>query len=288
VLKLWEGLGYYSRARNLHKTAGIIANRMQGRFPDSWAGVKQLPGIGDYIASAVLSIAFGKAHAVVDGNVKRVAARLFLIGTPVNRAASHHLYQELATALLDRLNPGDHNQAMMELGALVCTPRRPGCAACPVVRYCRAFQSNAVSQYPRRVKRAPVPLRHVAAGIVHKKGRILLVRRAEQGLLGGLWEFPAGEVGNGHEPAKVCADHIRASTNLEVSVGEHAAKVQHTYTHFKLQMDTYHCRWKAGRVHLTGPAGFKWVHPARIADLPLHGAVHKAMGKAFGGVPVRN
>ncbi|MGD9365571.1 MAG: A/G-specific adenine glycosylase [Desulfobacteraceae bacterium] len=277
VLKLWEGLGYYSRARNLYKAAGIISNHLEGRFPDSWDAVKQLPGIGDYIASAVLSIAFGKPHAVADGNVKRVLARLFMISTPVNQAASHGVFKDLATALLDRLNPGDHNQAMMELGALVCAPRRPDCTACPVARYCRAFKSDAVSEYPHRVKRAPLPVRHVAAGIVEKKGRILLVRRAEQGLLGGLWEFPGGEVSGGHDAARVCGNHIKTLTNLEVSVGDRVATVRHTYTHFKLLMDVYQCRWKTGRVHLRGPAGFKWVHPARIADLPLHGAVHKCL-----------
>lgn len=280
VLKLWEGLGYYSRARNLYKAAGIIANHMNGRFPDSWDAVKQLPGIGDYIASAVLSIAFGKPHAVADGNVKRVLARMFLISTPANQAASHGVFKNLATALLDRLNPGDYNQAMMELGALVCAPRRPDCAACPVIRYCRAFKSEAVGDYPQRVKRAPASVRHVAAGVVEKKGRILLVRRAEQGLLGGLWEFPGGEVCRGRDPARGCRNHIKSLTNLEVTVEKHVATVRHTYTHFKLLMDVYHCRWMAGRVHLRGPAGFKWVPPARMTDLPLHGAVHKALSKA--------
>ena len=177
---------------------------------------------------------------------------------------------------------GIFNQAMMELGALVCTPRRPDCPACPVVRNCRAFKSDTVRDYPQRVKRAPVPVRHVAAGVVEKKGRILFVRRTEQGLLGGLWEFPGGEVSKGRDPARGCRDHIKSLTNLEVSVGKRVATIRHTYTHFKLLMDVYHCRWMAGRVRLRGPAGFKWVHPAQISDLPLHGAVHKALSKAYG------
>jgi A/G-specific adenine glycosylase len=277
VLKLWQGLGYYSRARNMHKAAGIIVAERDGKFPDDWKGARQLPGIGDYIASAVLSIAFGRPHAVADGNVKRVLGRLLQVERPVNLAASHRLYRDLATRLLDREHPGDHNQAMMELGALVCTPRKPDCPQCPVSKFCRALKSGVTQDYPKRIKRLSLPQRHVAVGVVQKKGRILLVQRSEPGLLGGFWEFPGGAVGLDGEPRSACAEQVKGTVNLDISVELHVATVGHTYTHFKLRMEVYLCRWHAGRVFLRGPSGFKWLFPSQIDGLPLHGAMIKAL-----------
>lgn len=277
VLKEWEGLGYYSRARNMYKAAGIIAAG-GGRFPDSWEGLRQLPGIGDYIASALLSIAFGKPYAVVDGNVKRVLARLFMLSWPVNKATSHCVFQDVADQLLDRQQPGDHNQAMMEMGAMVCTPRKPRCGYCPISNHCRALASHEVQSYPHRIQRAPLPERHVVAGVVKKKGRWLFIQRDEEGLLGGLWEFPGGAVHGDADPARICKRRIKETVNLDVDVDAHMTTVRHTYTHFKLRMDVYLCRWIAGRVHLKGPAGFRWMVPSRVFDLPLHGAMHKALG----------
>ena len=277
VLKHWEGLGYYSRARNLHKAAGMLVEQMGGCFPDTWDGVRQLPGIGDYIASAVLSIAFGHAYAVVDGNVKRVLARLFCLDWPVNRPAAHRLFQDIANQLMDRENPGDHNQAMMELGALVCTPRQPGCAGCPLAGYCRALKERAVYDFPKRTKRAALPERRVAMGIVQRRGRTLLVQRQEDGMLGGLWEFPGGEVDGDADPRQACRQMIKDSVNLDVAVGKRLAAVSHTYTHFKLQMEVYQCHLQSGRVRLKGPADFRWVSASRISNLPLHGAMHKAL-----------
>lgn len=279
VLKYWEGLGYYSRARNLRKAAILMADRMEGRFPDTWDEVKQLPGVGDYIASAVLSIAFGHAFAVVDGNVKRVLARLFRLPWPVNRPSAHRNFQEMADQLLDRDDPGKHNQAMMELGALVCTPRQPGCRICPLAACCHAVEYDDVADFPKRIRRAPLPERRVALGLVNHHGRILMIQRAEAGLLGGLWEFPGGVVESEDDYRDVCRTTINTQLNLDVAVEERLATVRHAYTHFKLRMDVFRCRRQGGRVRLNGPAAFKWVNPFRISDLPLHGAMKKALAK---------
>ena len=277
VLKHWEGLGYYSRARNLHKAAVMMVEQMDGCLPDTWDAVRQLPGIGDYIASAVLSIAFGHAYAVVDGNVKRVLARLLCLTWPVNQPAAHRHFQNVADQLMDRKNPGDHNQAMMELGALVCTPRQPDCAGCPLAGYCRALKERAVDDFPKRNKRTALPERRVAMGLVQKRGRTLLVQRREDGMLGGLWEFPGGQVDGNADLRKACRQMIKDSVNLDVAVGERLAAVSHTYTHFKLQMEVYRCQWRSGRVRLKGFADFRWVAASRISNLPLHGAMHKAL-----------
>ncbi len=277
VLKHWEGLGYYSRARNLHKAAGIMLGQMGGGFPDTWDALRELPGVGDYIASAVLRIAFGHPYAVVDGNVKRVLARLFCLVWPVNQPAAHRLFQDIANQLLDREVPGDHNQAMMELGALVCTPRQPDCSGCPVAGYCRALKESAVDEFPTRKKRSPLPERRVAMGIVQKRGRTLLVQRPENGMLGGLWEFPGGEIDGNADPRQACRQMIKDSVNLDVAPEKRLVTVSHIYTHFKLQLEVYRCRWQSGRVRLKGPADFRWVSASRISNLPLHGAMHKAL-----------
>ncbi len=277
VLKSWEGLGYYSRARNLHKAAGIVASRMAGRVPDTWEALRGLPGIGDYIAAAVLSIAFGRAHAVVDGNVKRVLARLFLVEAPVNKPSSHKAFHALADQLLDRRIPGEHNQAMMELGALVCTPRTPRCRECPVDRFCMALGGGKIHLYPRRNRRLPLPMRRFVAGVVVKSGRILLVRRPEEGLLGGLWEFPGGALSEAVDPVRACRQRLKEAVNLNVRVDRHIASISHSYTHFRLQLELFLCPWQSGRVRLKELAGFKWLPVSGIGELPLHGVMHKAL-----------
>ena len=277
VLKSWEGLGYYSRARNLHKAAGIVASHMGGRVPDDWEALRGLPGIGDYIAAAVLSIAFGRAHAVVDGNVKRVLARLFLVEAPANRPASHKVFHALADRLLDRRNPGRHNQALMELGALVCTPRAPRCRQCPVARFCLARRKGLAHLYPRRQRPPALPMRRFVAGAVIKSGRILLVRRPEEGLLGGLWELPGGPLSESTDPVQACRLQLKEAVNLDVRVDRHIASIPHGYTHFRLQMELFLCTWQSGRVRLKELTDFKWLSVPGSKDLPLHGVMHKAL-----------
>jgi A/G-specific adenine glycosylase len=277
VLKAWEGLGYYSRARNLHRAAQMVTHQMGGCLPTTWDDIRQLPGIGDYMAAAILSIAFGRPYAVVDGNVKRVVARLFCLETAVNIASGHKLFQNIAQQLLDVAAPGDHNQAMMELGALVCTPQKPLCPGCPVARYCRALKNKVVPHYPMRRKRAPIKEVGLVAGVVIKKGRILLVQRPEQGLLGGLWEFPNGEFAAGEAPVAACARVVRSAIQIEVNVLDQIAGIRHAYTHFKIEMSVFRCRWQSGRVRLDGPCAFRWVLPGALAQFPLHGAVQKIL-----------
>ena len=277
VLKLWEGLGYYSRARNMHRCAGIVSGQMRGRFPESRSDWLALPGVGPYIASAVASIAFGQRHAVVDGNVKRVLARLFCLDLPVNQTATHNVFQDLASRLLDRRNPGDHNQAVMELGALVCTPRQPRCGLCPVADECCALRADQVAVFPRRATRARLPQRWWAVGAVEKNGNILLVQRPNNGLLGGLWELPGGPLEQGNDPAEACVRGIKETVNLTVSVETRLVGVRHAYTHFKLHMDVFRCRWRSGRVYLRGPQAYRWIPWSKIHQFPLHRAVHKAL-----------
>jgi A/G-specific adenine glycosylase len=275
VLKRWEGLGYYARARHLHRAAGILLADGRGRIPDRWEAFRTLPGVGDYIAAAVLSIAFGRPHAVVDGNVKRVLARLLAITAPANQAASRKVFQAEADRLLDRGRPGDFNQALMELGALVCTPASPGCSACPLIGCCAAYGSGTIADYPRRVAARTVPEAHIAVGVVFKNGRVLITRRPAKGLLGGLWEFPGGKLQPGERPEEACAREIKEEVNLDVIIAEPLTQVRHAYSHLRIHLHVFRCRFKAGRVRLKGPVDHRWVRIADIGRFAFPKANHK-------------
>lgn len=277
VLKRWEGLGYYRRAHHLMDAARKIVREHEGRLPDQREAFRALPGVGDYIANAVMSIAFNQPWAVVDGNVKRVLARLFRIDDPVNRASAHPGFQAIADHLLNRSDPSAHNQAVMELGALICTPRNPTCNTCPLAIYCRACREAVVDRYPVREKKAAIPEHAMVAGVVHKKGKILLVRRPDEGFLGGLWEFPGGRRQTNEKAPRACRRIIQDMVGLRVAVGEPIIRVRHAYTHFKISLEVFSCRWKSGRVHLGGPVAFRWVAPHGLQQFPLPGAIKKVL-----------
>ncbi len=275
VLKAWEGLGYYARARNLHRAARVVVREHGGRVPDDPERFRALPGAGEYITAAVQSIAFGRPMAVVDGNVRRVIARLYALDAPADTAAGRRAVAERARALLAPRTPGDFNQAMMELGATVCLPRAPRCDACPLRRPCRARALGEPERWPARRSRRRPPLRRVAVGVVVRRGRVLITRRASRGLLGGLWEFPGGAIEAGESPREACEREIREETGLDVQVAEHVARVSHAYSHFRVELDVFLCRSARGRVRLDGPVAFRWVTPDELDDFAFPGANRK-------------
>lgn len=278
VLKRWEGLGYYARARNLHRAARIVVHENNGVISSDPSEFKKLPGVGPYINAAVQSIAFNQPLAVVDGNVKRVLARLNQIPAPVNHASSYQEFQTIATQLLNLDQPGRFNQAMMELGALVCRPQKPDCPDCPVQAFCLACQNQTVDHFPRRQPAKAVPQHHIAAGVVSRNGRVLITRRADNGLLGGLWEFPGGKIGAKETAEEACLREIREEVNLEVHIETHIARIKHAYTHFKIVMDVFHCVYRQGEVKLHGPVDYRWIQLDDIHQYPFPKANHKFMG----------
>jgi A/G-specific adenine glycosylase len=275
VLKVWEGLGYYARARNLHRAAGIILSHHHGIVPDGWEEFRKLPGVGDYIAAAVLSIAFNKPYSVVDGNVKRVLARLLLMEKPVNKSTSIKFFKEAAGRLLSPQDPATFNQAMMELGATVCKPQQPLCSACPLQRMCLAHETGRVGEYPKKLKRAPTPQFKIAVGVVFKNGKVLITRRKPKGLLGGLWEFPGGKVRDTEKAKGACIREIKEETNLSVGVASHLSRIKHAYTHFKIIMDVFCCSYISGKVKLNGPVDHRWIKLDKLDDYPFPKANHK-------------
>ena len=278
VLKLWEGLGYYARIRNFHKASRIIMVSCQGEIPSDWESFRKLPGVGDYIASAVLSIAFDKGYAVVDGNVKRVLARLFQSDVSVNDSAAYKHYAKFSDTLLDRTSPGRFNQAMMEVGALICTPKHPRCESCPIESFCLCRQNGTVADYPKRLKKARTPEYHVAAGVVYHNDNVLITRRKPDGLLGGLWEFPGGKVQDGESAQEACLREIREETGLEIRIESYLTRVKHAYTHFKIVMDVFRCGYVSGKITLNAATDYRWIRIEEIENYPFPKANHKFMG----------
>jgi len=275
LLKAWEGLGYYARARNLHKAAQVVVEDMAGEIPADYAAFRKLPGVGEYIAAAVQSIAFNAPYAVVDGNVKRVLARLFLIDAPINQSTSTKIFQGKADLLLDQTASGIFNQAMMELGATVCRPQSPTCIVCPVNTACRAFQTARQEEFPVRQKSKPLPEYHIVAGVIHKGDRILITQRKPEGLLGGLWEFPGGKLQVKETTEQACVRAIRAETNLLVEPTEYLTRVKHAYTHFKIVMDVFHCNYRSGEVVLNEAVDYRWITVDQIDQFPFPRSNHK-------------
>ena len=275
LLKTWEGLGYYARARNLHKAAQVVVEELAGEIPADYAAFRKLPGVGEYIAAAVQSIAFNQPYAVVDGNVKRVLARLFLIETPINQSGSTKIFQEQADLLLDHTAPGIFNQAMMELGATICRPQSPTCIVCPVNTACRAFQTVRQEEFPVRQKSKPLPEYHTVAGVIHKGDRILITQRKPEGLLGGLWEFPSGKIQAKETAEQACVRAMREETNLLVEPIEYLTRVKHAYTHFKIMMDVFHCDYQSGEVVLSEAVDYHWITADQIDQFPFPRSNHK-------------
>ncbi len=276
VLKRWEGLGYYARARNLHKAAQVICEKFQGRLPDTREELLTLPGIGGYISAAIASISFHIPAAVVDGNVKRVLARLFMDATPINATGEKNQFETYAVKLLDPDQPGDFNQAIMELGQRICKPGKPVCSDCPVQEFCMVFQADKVGQYPVRVVKKSIPHKKMNYAIVFQGEKCLLLRRPAEGLLGDLWEFPGYEQDRQtDQPEKQLADKIRRMTGIRISVKEKIGTAAHAYTHFKVTADIYLCFYKSGEIRLDGPTEHQWILPEEIRQFPCHKLIHK-------------
>jgi A/G-specific adenine glycosylase len=263
-------MGYYSRARNLHKAARMLVNDHDGKVPDDPHALKALPGIGPYTLAAVLSLAFDRPHAVLDGNVERVLTRLTAWDADIRKPTVKAHLRTLAGRLLNHHPPGAFNEAMMELGATVCLPKRPDCGTCPLREICRGRRTGHPEQFPFKSPRKPIPTLQVGAGVVWRDSETFLIaRRKEEGMLGGLWEFPGGKLEQGEAMAGCIRRELREELDIEVDVGEHLTHVRHTYSHFHLRMDVHHCRWRGDPPQALDCADFRWVTLAECDALPF-------------------
>ena len=281
VLQVWQGLGYYRRARNLHRAARVIVDRYGGAIPSDSKLLVKLPGVGRYISGAIRSFAFDLPAPVLEANTARVLCRLFAIrGRPGEGTVRRRLW-ELSEWLLPGRAPGLHNQALMELGALVCVPGKPRCGRCPLARYCMAKSFGIADQLPQSVRRAqPVELDHVSI-LVQRRGRILIVQQPLDQWWGGLWELPRTTVTAGTDPKRSLEQYVRACLGLSIQVGCQLAAVRHGVTHHRITLTCYEARCVRGRTRSLGYKDFRWEPADRLAGYPISSPQRKLLAKIF-------
>lgn len=276
VLKAWEGMGYYSRARNLHRAARTIVGEHGGRLPGTYDGLLDLPGVGPYTAAAVSSIAFDRPHPVLDGNVTRLLCRLLRVEDDPRRAPVRARLIAAGEALMPRSRPGDFNQALMELGARVCTPASPRCGDCPLGAHCRArAELDDPSVLPVRPARRPRPHLEVAAGLIRRGNRLLLAQRPPGGMLAGLWEFPGGKREAGESLSACLRREVREELDIDIEVERPLAVVDHDYSHRSIRLHAFAARCLGGRVRALGCAAWAWVSPGGLDSYPMPRADRK-------------
>jgi A/G-specific adenine glycosylase len=279
VMKLWEGLGYYSRARNLHRAAKVVARESGGRLPDDPATLEALPGIGRSTAGAIAAIAFRRDVPILDANAKRVIARLFAVSEPLSRPSVERRLWELSRGLIEPGKGRETALALMDLGAMVCTPRRPECPACPLRSRCDGHRRGLQEAIPAKASRKDLPRYDVVvAWIADGKGRVLIGRRPEQGLLGGLWELPGGRRKSGETRKEALRRELRQGWGMGIEVGERIASVPHGFSHFRITLTAYRC----GRTG-EGPCTereWRWARRKDLTDLAFPRAYRKMIEAA--------
>ncbi len=269
VLSAWEGLGYYSRARNLWRAARQVVAEYGGRLPEDPTILQRLPGIGRYTAAAIASIAFGRDVPTLDGNLRRVLARLFDVAAPADSPAGEAVLRSLAEENLPPGRAGDYNQALMDLGATVCLPRKPRCSACPLADLCRARAAGVQEARPVLKPKKETPHYLVTAAVVRRNGKVLLAQRPPGGLLGGLWEFPGGKVGEGEALADGLRREIREELGVGIRVGEAFGVYRHAYTHFRITLHAFLCELTDGEPRPLAAADLAWAALEALENYPM-------------------
>lgn len=277
LLKCWAGLGYYTRARNLKKAARVILTKHGGKFPATLEAVHALPGIGRYTAAAILSICFGEPLAVLDGNVMRVLARVFKIHANINNGDIRRQLWQLAQDLLDLEKPGDFNQALMELGATVCTPRHPKCSQCPWKKKCLAKTANVQEQLPEKGIRKSLSKSFHAAAVLEHCGKYLLIRRSGKGQLQGFWEFPGLDLRGVHIGSSAIKKRFQEEYNLQLSGLRHVTQIRHSITTRQMTIDVFRGQILEGYTFPGPENDARWVRPAELGHYPFSSATMRIL-----------
>jgi len=265
VLKVWEGLGYYSRARNLHRASQVVLNRFHGIIPNNLNDLLSLPGIGRSTAGAILSFAFQKEAPILDGNAKRVISRLFAVSDNPAKGKTEDLLWKISESLIPKGFSNPFNQALMDLGSMLCTPKEPGCDQCPLHQYCKGYLSGKPESYPPRTVKKRIPHITALSAVIQRDGKVFISQRPPSGLLGGLWEFPNWRI---EEKRRLrlrlrLRKYIKKETGLNVEVKEPVGTFHQTYSHFKLTLHTYHCQSRDAKEK------GKWVPISKLRLFPM-------------------
>ena len=279
VLKAWEGLGYYRRAQNLHKAAQVVVADYSGILPSAAGDLHKLPGIGPYTAGAIASIAFGKDEPVLDGNIRRVLARVFNVAEPARSSEGERLLWQLAEENLPSGYAGEYNQAMMDLGAAICTPTSPDCSTCPVADLCQARELGIQEQRPVKTPKTPIPHHTVAAAVIRRNGQVFIAQRPDKGLLGGMWEFPGGKTEPGETLEAALKREICEELAAEIEVGQPFGVYQHAFTHFKVTLHAFECQVLDGSKPVAREhQDIRWIKPAELVEFPM-GKIDRQIAK---------
>ncbi len=270
VLAAWEGLGYYGRARNLHKAAQMVKQEYQGMLPSDIKLLCKLPGIGRYTAGAIASIAFNQDEPTLDGNIRRVLARYFDVNEDARSAMGERILWKLAAQHVPHGKAGEYNQALMDLGATICTPKSPACPDCPLEKSCQARKAGLQEQRPVLLPKQATPHYVVTAAVMRYENQVLISRRPLHGLLGGLWEFPGGKLDEKDEDLPACLRReIQEELGVEITVGIPLGVYRHAYTHFKVTLHAFHCTIVSGEPHPVQAAELAWVKVSELLNYPM-------------------
>ncbi len=282
VLQAWEGLGYYSRARNLHRAARLVMETYSGQLPPEREKLESLPGIGRYTAGAIASIAFGKEEPALDANIRRVLARVYDVSLPARSPQGERRLWELAGLSLPPGRAGDFNQALMDLGASICTPRGPACLICPIAGFCQAWRLGTQEERPVLEPKPATPHYTVTAAVIRQDGQVLIARRPSNGLLGGMWEFPGGKVEPGEDLPDGLQREILEELGVHIRVGEPFGIYRHAYTHFKVTLHAFCCQVLEGEPKPLQASEIRWVAPRQLAEFPM-GKIDRQIAKKING-----
>ena len=269
VLSVWEGLGYYSRARNLHKAAMIVMEEYGGELPSDLRALRSLPGIGRYTVGAIASMAFGQDAATLDSNLKRVFSRVFNMAKAADSTIGEDILWKLAETHLPKGQAGDYNQALMDLGATICLSKKPRCLLCPLSGMCQAYQLGIQEQRPVLKPRIEVPHYTVSAAVIQRNGKVLLAKRPSKGLLGGMWEFPGGKIEKDETLEDCLTREIREELDVSIQVGKPFGVYQHAYTHFRITLHAFLCKLTDGEPKPIDAAELAWVSLSTLRQYPM-------------------
>jgi len=283
ILILWEGLGYYSRARNIHRAAVVLVKEHNGYLPTESTKLRQLPGIGRYTAAAIASFAFGKDEPMLDGNIRRVLSRIFYVTEPLGSSQGEKVLWRIASEQLPLGQAGEYNQAMMDLGSIICVPKSPKCINCPLRDLCKARKLGFQAELPVPKLRKEIPHYTVTAAVFENGGEVLIAQRPQDSLLGGMWEFPGGKQEPGEDLKSCLQREILEELGVVIQVGDPLGVYQHAYTHFRITLHAFRCSLNGFQPTLKEHTDLRWVAVSDLKDFPMGKVDRQISNQLMGG-----